>query len=385
MGKGNRRGRGQSANGTGWHDDDSTYWKSSRREGGVKDAGAAAYTHNAPPQVQAPWLRPLPAQWRFVCRVLKRHGPEEKVQDIKNQVHVGDHVVLHYGWDFSELHGIVCSGGQDGHGRRRGDRQELQVIHWDGSKLHSLPLSQFISKDGELVRIVYPHWACQCIVPSTPTLRMQVLQEWLLEAQADDAVAKASSSAHRNGSWSPRWSQAADLEFCIAMKTGGRDLLWEIHARKTAASMLLVPLGCTISGERPSVQFGLPRSGCTGSSGPLFNAAQPGFQATSQWAGFAQACGANQQPQLATAGELDAYQCQAVGGYGQEVAWGGNWWDAGGWYGYAREPPWGASTQDMQQACMQQVSLASATSSTNAQLSLAESTLSANAHVFVPN
>jgi len=278
MGRGNRRGRGHNSSGKGGKDNVAPHRKPAWEDGPVgeaKAARAAAYTYEVP-HVQAPCLRLLPAQWRYVCRILRRHAPEEKVQDINSQVHVGDHVVLHYGWDFSELHGIVCGGSQDGHGRRRGDRHELQVVHWDGSKLHSLPLSQFFSKNGELVRIAYPHWACQCILPSTPTMRPQVLQEWLLEAQGDDAVAKASSSAQRSGSWSPRWSQAADLEFCIAMKTGGRDLLWEIHARKTAASMMLVPLGCTIRGEQPSVLFGLPRSGCTGSSGPFFNAPRPG-------------------------------------------------------------------------------------------------------------
>lgn len=292
------------------------------------------------------------------------------------------------------------------------------MVHWDGSKLHSSPLSQFFSKDGELVRIAYPHWACQCIIPSTSTLRPQVLQEWLLEAQADDAVSRASSSAQRSGSWTPRWSQAADLEFCIAMKTGNRNMHWEIHARKTAASMLLVPLGCAIRGERPSVVFGPPRSGCTGSSGPLLNTVQPDLQAASQWAAYGQASAAGQQPQVVAASEVEAFQHQAAGSYGQDAAWGGNWWDTGGWYDQAQEPAWEASMQGMQQACVQQacvqqVSLASSTMSTSAQVpfsktevsfasstlstsaqvplskaevevSLAGSTLSANAQVFVP-
>jgi len=314
----------------------------------------------------APGFRLLPAQWRFVCRILRRHAPEEKVRDVKGQVRTGDHVVLYYGWDFSELHGIVCSGGsQDGQGRR-GDRQELHVVHWDGSKLHSLPLSHFFSKDGELVRIAYPHWACQCIIPSTPTLRPQVLQEWQLEAQADDAVSRASSSAQRSGSWTPRWNQAADLEFCIAMKTGSRNLLWEIHARKTAASMLLVPLGCTICGERPSVLFGPPRSGCIGSSGLMLNTTELGLQAASQWAAYGQVSAASQQPQVVGASELEAYQQGAAGSYGQEALWGGNWWDTGAWHDQT------------------QISLASATMPTSAQVDLAGSSLSANAQVFVP-
>lgn len=357
-----------------------------QQEGGaeVQAVGAAPYTHNAT-QVQAPALRRLPAQWRFACRILRQHAPEEKVQDVKRQVRAGDHIVLYYGWDFSELHGIVCSGGsQDGHGRR-GDRQELQVVHWDGSKLHSLPLSQFFSRDGELVRIAYPHWACQCIVPSCSTLRPQVLQEWLLEAQADDAVTKASSSAQRSGSWIPRWSQAADLEFCIAMKTGSRNLLWEIHARKTTASMLLVPLGCIIRGERPSVLFGPPRSGCTGSSGALLNTTQPSLQSASQWAAYGQTSTASQQPQVAAASEIEAYQHQAAGSYGQESVWSGSWWDTGGWYDQAQEWSWEASVPDIQQAaCMQQVSLATATLPTGPQVNSAGSTLSASAQVFVP-
>ncbi|CAK0842917.1 unnamed protein product [Prorocentrum cordatum] len=128
------------------------------------------------------------------------------------------------------------------------------VVHWNGSQLQRSPLPQF-ARGGRLLRVGYPHWACQCHVPAASTLRASVVVEQELRAQEDGAVARQAGSALRRG-WAPRWSQAGDLEFCIEMKTGS-SLPFELHARGAVRSGPLTPLGCALRGEAaPSKLFG---------------------------------------------------------------------------------------------------------------------------------
>merc|ERR1719356_65798 len=65
--------------------------------------------------------------------------------------------------------------------------------------------------------------------------------EQRLQPRSGEEVAKQASSAQRNG-WSPRWTQAADLEFCIEMKTGAA-LPFEVHGLETICSTLLDDVG----------------------------------------------------------------------------------------------------------------------------------------------
>mmetsp|Transcript_107513 Transcript_107513/g.195568 ORF Transcript_107513/g.195568 Transcript_107513/m.195568 type:complete len:438 (-) Transcript_107513:81-1394(-) len=231
---------------------------------------------------QPSFARPLAAQWRFVCRVLHRHAPEERVHDARRQLRLGDHVFARYAWDFTEQHGIICSSfGEENHGRRR-DREDSQwVVHWleDLSRIQCTSLSQF-SKGGELFRMSYPHWVCQVYLPTATTMKPHIADERYLEADSEEAVAKRANNAHRNGHWSPHWNQATDIEFCIEMKTGTKPML-EVHARKTLTSTYLAPLGYAIGGERPSRLFGIGRSSSV-SSGAVNAAAPPGF-AANQW------------------------------------------------------------------------------------------------------
>ncbi|CAK0842911.1 unnamed protein product [Prorocentrum cordatum] len=259
MGRGGRgKGRGGCGKGRGggggcWHGG-AAWGQQEQGQGYSEDDRAWASS-----QVPAPPLvpqRPLAAQWRFYCRALRQRAPEEEIRDVKEQVGLGDHLVVHYDWGHGEQHGIVADEPSNGGGRqRRGDRQEPpSVVHWNGSQLQRSPLPQF-ARGGRLLRVGYPHWACQCHVPAASTLRASVVVEQELRAQEDGAVARQAGSALRRG-WAPRWSQAGDLEFCIEMKTGS-SLPFELHARGAVRSGPLTPLGCALRGEAaPSKLFG---------------------------------------------------------------------------------------------------------------------------------
>lgn len=221
--------------------------------------------------------RPLAAQWRFVCRILQRHAAEERLHDPKREIRLGDHVFVRYTWDFEEQHAIVCSSTSDDNRGRRNDREDPHwVVHWsqESNRLECTALGQF-SKGGDLFRVPYPHWVCQCYVPSSTTTKPQISDEYQLEADRPDAVAAKANKALKNGTWAPCWSQAADLEFCIQTKTTS-DSIVEIHSRKTLSSATQWPLGCSIGSDRkPSVLFGVGKSGGAGSRGAA--GAPPGY------------------------------------------------------------------------------------------------------------
>eukprot|EP00930_Biecheleria_cincta_P045664 TRINITY_DN31471_c0_g1_i2.p1 TRINITY_DN31471_c0_g1~~TRINITY_DN31471_c0_g1_i2.p1 ORF type:complete len:321 (-),score=47.51 TRINITY_DN31471_c0_g1_i2:40-1002(-) len=207
--------------------------------------------------------RPLASLFRFAHRVLQRHAPEERVYDMRHQLSVGDHVIVRRMWECSDQHGIVCS--MPGYG----DRGESPwVIHWDGEQLQNSPLSK-LSKGGEVFRMAYPHWVCQCLEPASSTSKPQILEERWVEPASTEVVLRFASGAQRSASWMPSWSAAsADLEFCLCAKTGGGSSgsgmpSWEIHSRnalswsKASDGMpgLLPgsPLGCSLRGQlRPS-------------------------------------------------------------------------------------------------------------------------------------
>lgn len=187
---------------------------------------------------------PLAAQWRFASRTLRRYAPEEKVHDPRQQLSCGDHVFVQYGfvWELAEQHGIVCSSAEESH----------SVIHWKGNQLYRVPLSQF-AKGGELYRLPYPCWVAQAYLPMGSCGKPHVADQKYLEADNPETVTKQVMSAYRNSSWSPSWSQARDLEFCIAAKTGWRGIPWEVHTRKTLSSGIVCPIGCMVRGDcRPS-------------------------------------------------------------------------------------------------------------------------------------
>jgi len=137
-----------------------------------------------------------------------------------------------------------------------------------------------------LFRVSYPHWVCQCYVPTTTTMKPQISEEYNLEAERPEAVARQANASFeagqrgRSGSWAPSWSQAQDLEFCIQTKTGSNAPI-EIHSRKTLTSVFQWPLACSIGGEcKPSLLFGVGKAGGAGSGGansPTSNRAPPGF------------------------------------------------------------------------------------------------------------
>jgi len=184
-----------------------------------------------------------------VCRVLRRHAPEERVHDGRRQLRLGDHVFVQYGWDPTEQHGIVCSAGE---APARQRQESHWVVHWDGTRLQCSTLSHFCH-GGELFRVTYPHWACRCLLPAASTQRPRVLEERLLEAAADEHVARQASQRCQAG-WGPSWAQAADLEFCLEAKTGQRPP-WELHGRAQLCARQLVPLCCQLQ-ERPSRLLG---------------------------------------------------------------------------------------------------------------------------------
>jgi len=197
----------------------------------------------------------LAAQWRYVCRVLGRHAPEERLHDPRRQLCLGDHILVRYTWELADLHGIVCSvGGDDSYGRRGQNQEQHWVVHWATSRLQCVPLSQF-AKNGALFRVVYPNWACWCHVPASSTEKLYVEDERLLEAVNGDAVARQANNACQRGGFSSSWSQSQDLEFSIWAKSGGQ-LEWELHGRKTLSSSTLAPIGCQLRSDRsPSKLF----------------------------------------------------------------------------------------------------------------------------------
>mmetsp|Transcript_55991 Transcript_55991/g.133419 ORF Transcript_55991/g.133419 Transcript_55991/m.133419 type:complete len:418 (+) Transcript_55991:83-1336(+) len=242
------------------------------------------------PQGQFP--RPLASQWRFFCRVLHRHAPEERIHDWRRQLRLGDHVFTYYAWDFSEQHGIISSLGEDGYGRRGGRDSEPWVVYWSGSRLHCTSLLQF-SKGGELFRVTYPHWACQCHVPISAVVKPHVAHERRLEPDSDDVVADKAHQAYNNGDFHPHWTQAVDLEFCIRTKTG-KCPKWELHGRKAISAGVLPAIGCAIKGEQsPTKLFGNPDA----SSNSSYVTPPPGYM--QQWEAPAVNMGAP-QPAAAT-------------------------------------------------------------------------------------
>mmetsp|Transcript_75745 Transcript_75745/g.239537 ORF Transcript_75745/g.239537 Transcript_75745/m.239537 type:complete len:375 (-) Transcript_75745:88-1212(-) len=303
--------------------------------------------------VPPPQPRPLAAQWRFACRVLRRLAPEEKVQDARRQLRQGDHVLVRYSWDNFEQHGIVC--GPPPQEARRAERQEPHwVAHWDGSRLQCLPLSQ-LAKGGELSRVTYPHWACRLLLPATSVARPQVLDELLVEAASDEAVARRASSALRgSGGWRPRWTQGADLEFCLDAKTGGTVPPWELHGRRAIAAAPLASLGCQLHGDRrPSAALGVQAAGSD--QAPAQVPAAPVPLPPFPGAGVLPP----PLPQALSAADLAAFQ------HGQfaaaAAAWGAGWWD----------PSWTAPVAGM--GGLEQQAMAAAASG-----------LSPDAQVFVP-
>jgi len=276
--------------------------------------------------------RPLAAQTRFACRILQRHAPEERVHDPRRDIRLGDHVFIRESWDFVERHAIVCSSASEEGGRKSSREDPHWVVHWSqgSSRLECTALSQFC-KGGELFRVSYPHWVCQCYVPTSTTMKPQFSEEYNLEAERGEAVAKKANASFeagqrgRSGSWSPSWSQAADLEFCVQTKTGANAPI-EIHSRKTLTSSLQWPLACAIGGEcKPSLLFGVGKAGGAGSGGansPTSSRSPPGF--ASQWAnsGSAPTQPVNRVPEWSLA---QAVPAQAFGG-----AWEGDQ----GWQGW---------------------------------------------------
>jgi len=217
--------------------------------------------------------RPLASQWRFACRVLQRRAPQERVHEPRDQILLGDHIFVQEEWDFVERHGIICSANSENDRGRRGE-DPFWVVHCgqNDSRLQCSSLSQF-SKGGDLFRVTYPHWVCQCFMPAASTMKPRIVDEFSLQADRPDAVAKRANTALRNGTWGPTWSEANDLEFCIQTKTGDSSPI-EIHGRKTLASTLKWPIGCSIGGDcKPSVLFRVGAS----KSGDAGHAAPPGF------------------------------------------------------------------------------------------------------------
>jgi len=258
-----------------WHDTDGwqdkqTHSPSGRdKRQGAADNSFGMHESSLAGQWQDGQLaRPLAAQWRFVCRVLQRHAPEERVHDVRRQIQLGDHVFVQYSWDFVETHAIVCSSASEEGGRRNNREDPYWVVYWsqETRQLACKGLSEF-SKGGELFRVSYPHWVCQCYVPASTTMKPHISEEFNLEADRSDAVAKRANTSFRSGTWAPSWSQDADIEFCIQTKTGSSAPI-EIHGRKTLASKIQWPFGCWVGGDRkPSVLFGVGRAGGAGAGG----------------------------------------------------------------------------------------------------------------------
>lgn len=197
------------------------------------------------------------------------------------------------------------------------------MVHWASGRLQCTPLSQF-ARNGELYRVTYPNWACQCYVPASSTSRPHVQAEQLLEPRADEDTAKQANSAYRRGHWSPRWSQAEDLEFCLEMKTGS-PLPWEVHSRTTLSTTLVEALGCLLRGpRRPAHVFGNPSAhvpgGAAAAAAPAPAAPavhqQPLWSTSSSSGGRGHAPPAR-EPHAAAVREVEAYQHERYVGYDQ--------------------------------------------------------------------
>eukprot|EP00747_Dinoflagellata_sp_TGD_P165043 gnl/TRDRNA2_/TRDRNA2_185823_c0_seq1.p1 gnl/TRDRNA2_/TRDRNA2_185823_c0~~gnl/TRDRNA2_/TRDRNA2_185823_c0_seq1.p1 ORF type:complete len:378 (-),score=78.92 gnl/TRDRNA2_/TRDRNA2_185823_c0_seq1:68-1201(-) len=278
--------------------------------------------------------RLLAAQWRFVCRVLQRYAPQERIDDPRRQLRLGDHIFVRHSWDFGELHGVVCSAAAEdsqhgGRRRDRGDSESHWVVHWsqERASLQCVPIAQF-AKSGNLSRVSYPHWLCQCYVPESSTMKPHVVQEKLMEAESDDKVAREANNAYRNSSWAPTWSQACDREFCIHAKTCGfYGPVFELTGSKAAMTSVVGPLGCAIRGDLPpSKVFGFgpkPASSGGGSS----KTAPPGYtpsESQSQWS-------AQPAQQMMTLEQLEAQTHEKIAAsYGYGAGWGAGW-DGSGW------------------------------------------------------
>jgi len=283
-----------------------------------RSRGRRAAHEKPPPPSWAPqenmMPRPLAAQWRFVCRILQRHSPEERVHDPRRQIQLGDHIFVQHSWDFGEQHGIVCSAfNDDGHGRR-GNREDSQpwVVFWsqETARLQCHSLAQF-SKGAELFRVPYPHWVCRCYIPAHSTVKAQIGDEYHLESDSPEVVAKRANTAHRSGNWCPNWSQALDIEFCIQTKTGTSSPI-EVHGRKTLASSFQWPLAYTIGGERkPSVLFAVGRTSAGRAGAGAMVSPPPGYTP--------------QAPQWNQASVAPSQSFPAPSVWPGQQSWDGNW------------------------------------------------------------
>jgi len=221
--------------------------------------------------------RSLADQWRFVCRILERYTPLEPVLDVRRQVQLADHVTVKYTRrGFSEQHGLVCGvpGWESNNGNRRADRQldGYWVVHWSEDRLFHTPLAQF-AMDGQLFKVRYPVWACDCYVPPASTMKPHVEQEQFLDAIPDEAVAKEALSLYRSAAWSPRWQHAPDLEFCIFCKAGA-SLYFELQPSNILSRRLVDSVGCLFRGDlRPSEIFG---DDCSAPVRVVYGAGKPG-------------------------------------------------------------------------------------------------------------
>lgn len=243
-------------------------WDHHYKRGGADAGWQEESWHNSSRQEEvetsAAPKRPLASLVRFAHRVLQRHAPEERIYDMRHQLCIGDHVIVRRMWECSDQHGIVCS--VPGYGAS--EAETPWIIHWDGVQLQTSPLSK-LSQGGELFRMAYPHWVCQCMEPSSSTLKPQILEERWVEPAQTEVVLRFATGAQRSASWMPSWSAAsADLEFCLCAKTGGGSSSsgmpsWEVHSRsalswsKAADGMPGLmpgrPLGCLLRGQlRPS-------------------------------------------------------------------------------------------------------------------------------------
>lgn len=259
-----RGGRTPAADENGYNDEnyDRTNWNEGWDDAdeGVKgDWGTWNQAEGHAEQAFAVPHRRIASSWRWFDRVLRRVVPEERIYDAAQQLLPGDHIVVHHAWRCSEQHGILCSTSFYGDSSRRGAESQC-VIHWDGNQIVQTALSKFVD-GGELSRVIYPLWACQCLQPTSSTVKPQLLAEQRVEATSDDLVVRCANSVLQRG-WAPRISeQAGDLEFCLFAKTGGGHNMpaWEIHGRKVLearggqSSCLDRPVGCLLSGSlRPS-------------------------------------------------------------------------------------------------------------------------------------
>mmetsp|Transcript_13578 Transcript_13578/g.30930 ORF Transcript_13578/g.30930 Transcript_13578/m.30930 type:complete len:400 (+) Transcript_13578:58-1257(+) len=326
------------------------------------------------PQGQLP--RPLATQWRFFCRVLHRHAPQEQVHDWRRQLRLGDHIFIYYSWDFSEQHGIVCSVGEDNHGRRGAREEPPWVVHVAGSRLACVSLPQF-SRGGELFRVNYPHWVCQCHVPSSPVVKPHVTHEQRLEPETDARVADKAHSLYTSGAYAPTWTQAQDLEFCIRTKTGGVCPRWELHSRQAVSAGVLPAIGCAVKGEQsPSKLFGNP----DGSGSNNYVTPPPGY--APQWAPPPAKATAPAHPPAASSEAPASEALPAAPG------WTAPEWFNGGWCNQSQTASCPEASSDWNPALMT-VGAADFAAVTQAQDASARAvstltTLSADAAVFVP-